>query len=134
MVLLSAAQHVSTHIGSNAPYEVQQPKTCLPTSMSFGAMQSLAENGRFGRGLAPEQQTFIVLSDAVMKQLDSLKNEEGPGRMVRRLMGEGLDQVGKPQTGRSHVHSLSSTIVAWPLDRGLVCGQPCDCLLPLIAW
>jgi hypothetical protein len=53
--------------------------------------QALASNGRFGRGLAPEQQTFLVLADTVLKQLDALKSTEpsvsGP---VRRCGGGGV--------------------------------------------
>ncbi|WIA16222.1 hypothetical protein OEZ85_012934 [Tetradesmus obliquus] len=56
---------------------------------------ALAGSGRFGRGLAPEQQTFIVLADTVLKQLDSCKAAEaGVGGPVRRFLDRGLDEAG----------------------------------------
>lgn len=41
--------------------------------VSLGELQRLAAAGRFGRSLPPEDQTFIVIADSVMKQLDGLK-------------------------------------------------------------
>jgi hypothetical protein len=55
-------------------------------------VQDLAADGRFGRDLAPEDQTFLVLSDSVMKQLDALKKLPGTAGAVRRFMAEGLDK------------------------------------------
>lgn len=47
--------------------------------------QTLASNGRFGRKLPIEQQTFLVLADTVLKQLDSLKSADAAvGGPVRR--------------------------------------------------
>jgi hypothetical protein len=43
---------------------------------------------RFGRSLPVEQQSFVVLADTVLKQLDSLKSSsEGVGGPVRRWVG-----------------------------------------------
>jgi hypothetical protein len=48
-------------------------------------VQTLAINGRFGRGLPLEQQTFLVLADTVLKQIDSLKSgDAGVGGPVRK--------------------------------------------------
>jgi hypothetical protein len=57
-------------------------------------MQTLADNGRFGRHLPPQEQTFVVLADRVVKQLDSLKKEPGAAAAVRRFLDRGLDELG----------------------------------------
>eukprot|EP00882_Tetradesmus_deserticola_P028178 GHRQ01031372.1.p1 GENE.GHRQ01031372.1~~GHRQ01031372.1.p1 ORF type:complete len:229 (+),score=102.64 GHRQ01031372.1:91-687(+) len=55
------------------------------TALTLKLLQALAGSGRFGRGLPSEQQTFIVLADTVLKQLDSCKAAEaGVGGPVRR--------------------------------------------------
>ncbi|WIA36417.1 hypothetical protein OEZ86_007728 [Tetradesmus obliquus] len=65
------------------------------TCLTMKLLQALAGSGRFGRGLAPEQQTFIVLADTVLKQLDSCKAAEaGVGGPVRRFLDRGLDEAG----------------------------------------
>ena len=59
-----------------APHTVPPPPT---------PVQTLAVNGRFGRGLPLEQQTFLVLADTVLKQIDSLKSgDAGVGGPVRK--------------------------------------------------
>lgn len=56
------------------------------TACTLRLLQSLAGAGRFGRSLAPEQQSFLVLPDTVLKQLDSLKaGDPGVGGPVRRF-------------------------------------------------
>jgi hypothetical protein len=58
-----------------------RPAPCPHTPPS----QTLANNGRFGRELPIEQQTFLVLADTVLKQIDSLKSADtGVGGPVRK--------------------------------------------------
>jgi hypothetical protein len=48
-------------------------------------LQTLAANDRFGRNLPIEQQTFLVLADTVLKQIDSLNSADtGVGGPVRK--------------------------------------------------
>ena len=49
------------------------PSLLLSSPITFDALQRLCGEGRFGRALHPLDQTFIVISDSVLKQLDGLK-------------------------------------------------------------
>lgn len=65
--------HTHTLSPSNPPLSLPPP------------LQTLASNGRFGRDLPIEQQTFLVLADTVLKQIDSLKSADtGVGGPVRK--------------------------------------------------
>eukprot|EP00775_Hariotina_reticulata_P013818 gene13818-13939_t len=64
------------------------------TCCTVKLLQALAGSGRFGRSLPAEQQSFLVLADTVLKQLDSLKSSEGVGGHVRRFLDSGLDELG----------------------------------------
>ena len=59
-----------------------------------GVIQELASAGRFGRALPPAEQTFLLLTDSVAKQLDALKNDASLAQPVRRFLGKGLDACG----------------------------------------
>lgn len=56
--------------------------------------QELAQIGRFGRALPPSEQTFVVLTDSVLKQLDGLKGNPALASAVRAFLGRGLDSCG----------------------------------------
>jgi hypothetical protein len=56
--------------------------------------QALARQGLFGRGLPAEQQTFVVVTDSVAKQLDGLKKDPALSAAVRRFWSHGLDACG----------------------------------------
>jgi hypothetical protein len=46
--------------------------------------------GRFGRGLPADEQTFVVISDSVMKQLDGLKTVPECRKAIRRFFKVGV--------------------------------------------
>ena len=66
-------------------------------------VQALARQGLFGRGLPPEQQTFVVVTDSVAKQLDGLKKDPALSSAVRRFWSHGLDACGPAGALRSGV-------------------------------
>ena len=56
--------------------------------------QALARQGLFGRGLPADQQTFVVITDSVAKQLDGLRKDPALSAAVRRFWRHGLDACG----------------------------------------
>ena len=56
--------------------------------------QALARQGLFGRGLPAGEQTFVVVTDSVAKQLDGLKRDPALSAAVRRFWSHGLDACG----------------------------------------
>lgn len=65
-----------------------------PTFFTLELLTSLANQGRFGRKLAPEEHTFLVVPASVAAQLDSLKAHPGARSAVRRFMGSTLEELG----------------------------------------
>ncbi|KAG1668748.1 hypothetical protein FOA52_014294 [Chlamydomonas sp. UWO 241] len=62
--------------------------------LSLELMEALAGQGRFGRSLPADEQTFIVISDSVMKQLDGLKTVPECRKAIRRFFKDGLEAMG----------------------------------------
>lgn len=75
----------------------------------------LAAAGRFGRGLPAADQTFIVISDSVMKQLDGLKAVPECRVAVRKFLKEGLESMGPAGEG--------CTGEGWGMGRGPAWGH-----------
>ncbi|GAX79974.1 hypothetical protein CEUSTIGMA_g7413.t1 [Chlamydomonas eustigma] len=62
--------------------------------LSFQLFQDYAEKGRFGQALEKDEQTFIVISDSVMKQLDGLKSVPELRVGIRKFLKDGLEMMG----------------------------------------
>lgn len=65
-----------------------------PTPLSFQRLEELASARLFGRGLPAAEQTFVVVSDSVAKQLDGLKSN--PARSSPRCVAAALREVHPP--------------------------------------
>jgi len=71
-----------------------QQLTRTQCPMTLARLQELAQSSRFGRALPPSEQTFVVLTDSVLKQLDGLKGNPALASAVRAFLGRGLDSCG----------------------------------------
>jgi hypothetical protein len=88
--MLGANQPAAGHAA--APHHHHQ----LP-ALTFDRLLSLSAEGRFGRDLPgghADDRTFIVVADAVAKQLDGLKRSPGTAGACRRFFGAVLDRAG----------------------------------------
>ncbi len=57
-------------------------------------IQRLAAINRFGRAIRPMDRILLVITDSVMRQMDSLKKDNTVGHAVRRFFREGLEKWG----------------------------------------
>lgn len=97
---------------------------CHRPALTLDLLLQLASGGRFGRCLPAADQTFIVISDSVMKQLDGLKGVPECRVAVRKFLKEGLESMGS--AGEGERAAVGNT--AWAYSRGVGAGYNIRCV------